>query len=206
MKRPVKILSHRGRSAIWSYKRAIPDTTPPASGVWYALIANVGCEHKLTRNLDGRLFRSYLPCFSRVSRVGGRRKLEAVIERPIFPRYVFACSVEHEFPFFFLQQTRGLESLVKIEGRPMAIPHGVIEEIMRRDIEGQFDLRPKRLRTLADAGFEAGDRVRVGEGPFAGFEAVIRSLVAGSKARVLLEIFGRPTPIDVNLHELEKVA
>ena len=206
MRNPVKQLSTRGRSAIWSYKRAIPETEAPPSGAWYALIANPNCEHKLIRNLDQSRFRAYLPCFSKVSRVGGRRKLEAVIERPIFPRYVFACSYDREFPFFFLANTNGLESVVKIEGRPMPIPHGVIEEIMRRDIEGQFDLRPKRLRTLADAGFSEGDRVRVGYGPFEGLEAVIRTLVAGSKARVLLEIFGRPTPMDLMLHDLEKVA
>jgi transcriptional antiterminator RfaH len=205
-RKPVKILSTRGRSAIHAYKRAIPDTEAPPSGVWYALIANTNSEHKLVRNLDASLFRAYLPCFSKVSKVGGRRKMEAVIERPIFPRYVFVCSRFPAFPFFFLNQTRGLESIVKIEGRPMPIPHGVIEEIMRRDIDGKFDLRPKRLRSLADAGFDAGDRVRVGEGPFAGFEAVIRSLVAGTKARVLLDIFGRPTPIDVALCDLEKVA
>jgi transcription antitermination factor NusG len=205
-RKPVKILSQRGRSAIWSYKRATPDVEPPHSGVWYALIANPNCEHKLVRNLDASKFRAYLPCFSKVSRVGGRRKMEAVIERPIFPRYVFVASLHGEFPFFWLQNTNGLESIVKIEGRPMPIPHGVIEEIMRRDIDGKFDLRPKRLRTLQDAGFEAGDVVRVGAGAFEGLEAKIKALVGGSKARVLLEIFGRPTPIDVPLHELEKVA
>jgi transcription antitermination factor NusG len=205
-KRPVRILSTRGRSAIHSYKRVLPDMEAPPSGVWYALIANTNCEHKLVRNLDASLFRSYLPCFSKVSRVGGRRKLEAVIERPIFPRYVFAASRSVDFPFFFLHQTRGLQSIVKIEGTPMQIPHSVIAEIMRRDAGGDFDLRPKRLRSLADAGFEVGGRVTVGEGPFQGFEAVIRSLVNGAKARVLLEIFGRPTPIDVALCDLGKVA
>jgi transcription antitermination factor NusG len=204
------------------YKRARPDMAAPPSGEWFAIVANVNAERKAARALDplwGDLdeddrarampspFRVYLPMFARLSLVGGRKREKAVIQRPVFPRYVFTSSRSGAFPFFLLRGVNGVESIVRCEGRPLAIPHGIIAEIMRRDDAGAFDLtKLNQIKTLADAGYEADEMVRILLGPFEGLHAKIKAMMPGGKARVMLDIFGRQTFAEFPLAGLAKSA
>ena len=208
---PHKKLSRLGRRAIWApgeYQRARPDPTPPPSGVWYALVTNVNAERKAARALDapGGLFLVYCPMTARLTPVGARTKRTAIVERPLFPRYLFVASRCGAFPFGALRGVCGVESVVRCDGQPVAIPHGIVEAIMRRDLAGEFDgAKPARAKTLAEAGFHADEPVTVLAGAFAGLPATITALAPGHKARLLLEIFGRPTPVDAPLAKVGKV-
>jgi len=215
-KKPIKILSSSGRSAIWAYERAKPDMTPPPWGVWFAVVCNPARERKALQAIEGLgMLHAYLPVFATVVKVGGRsRKEVAVVERPVFPGYLFVASKLGEFHSHWLQGLNGVERIMRgPEGRPLAIPHEIVAEIMRRDCDGRFDLRPQAARNglakprdLTETGFEAGEVVSVGSGPLAGLTGTIEALASGAKLRVMLDIFGRPTPVDVDLTDLEKVA
>jgi transcription antitermination factor NusG len=190
-----------------SYTRTRPDMDAPPSGEWFAVVCNPGCERKARDGLAEPLFRTYLPMTAKIEKVGGRRKLKAVVERPLFPRYLFVCSRTGALPFYFLRSVKGVESIVRSEGRPLAIPHAIIAELMRRDAAGDFDdSKQKRKKTLEDSGYSQGEIVTVLKGAFYGFEAKIQALMPGNKAKVLISIFGNPNPVILPLAELEKCA
>lgn len=193
--------------AVKDYARPAVDLSEPEGKVWYAVIANVNAEHQCRDNLE-EICRTYLPVTASIVKGGGRRQVERVSERALFPRYVLVANRRKGmFPFFLLRGVRGVESIVRCDGLPLPIKHEVVEAIMRRQAAGDFDkIKPKRLKTLEDAGYEEGQKVRSISGPFEGLPALIRRVVGGHRAEILISIFGRPTPAIVPLAELEKVA
>jgi len=189
-----------------SYKRTKPTMERPPSGQWFAIITNVNSEKKAALGLRSS-FLTYLPVLVKKQKVGGRRALEAVVERPLFPRYLFVASREPAFRFYDLSGVNGVESIVRIEGRPMPIPHSVIEAIMRRDAAGEF-VGPgvERDLTLEDLGLSTGGEVRITDGVFKDLSCIIKAIMPHSHARVMLNIFGRETLATVPLADLERVA
>lgn len=216
MGKPVKKVSARGRSAIWTYERRKPDGYKPPCGVWYAVVTNANAERKAQRAIGGAgALEAYLPVFTLVQRVGGRtRKEVAVVERPVFSRYLFVAPKGAAFHSHCLAGVSGVESIVRgPDGRPAAIPHEIIADLMARDARGDFDLRPQAARegvakphSLTETGFEAGEVVRVGSGPLEGLTGKIKGLAGGSKLRILMDIFGRPAPVDIDVTLLEPAA
>ena len=188
------------------YKRAKPDPSRPPSGVWYAVICNVNAERKALDALKHK-FATYLPLEVKRQRRGGRKPVEGIVEKPLFPRYLFVASRELAFRFFDLGGVNGVESIVRCEGRPMAIPHSVIEAIMRRDLAGEFvQAGIEKDLTLEDLGLCTGESVRLLNGSFTGIVGIIQALMPKSQARVMLNILGGPVPVTMPLAELEKVA
>lgn len=146
----------------------------------------------------------YLPVTAKIQRTGGRQGREAVIERPLFPRYLFVASYELAFKFFNLRSVKGVESVVSCEGRPMPIPHGVIKAIMARESTGEFDFT--RPQTLEDMGLSTGDQMRMKNGAFGGIVGIIKALMPKQQAKVMLNILGKDVELNIALAELEKVA
>ena len=210
-----------------TYKRRKPDTSRPPSGVWYAVICNVNAEKKVRSALGGNVcgeddaeqaaksvqkavqgqFMTYLPVRAMKQKVGGRRALEAVIERPLLPRYLFVASYSPAFPFFNLRGVTGVESIVRVDGRPMPIPHAVIKSLMMRDIEGEFVAKGIESEiTLEDYGLSTGSSTKINEGIFEGLSCIVKALMPHAHAQVLVNIFGRITPVSVPIADLERVA
>lgn len=214
MSKPVKKVSTTGKS-VWRYERQKPAVYKPPWGVWYAIVCNANCEAKAKRLVERvGVFACYLPMFVSIAKVGGHRKTVTVIERPVFPRYLFVSSKIGPFHSHHLTGLSGVESIVRgPDGRPAGIPHEVIADIMARDLDGRFDLRAKAARdglakphSLTETGFEADQAVVVGSGPLEGLTGKIQGLASGAKLRVLMDIFGRPTTVDIDVTSLEAVA
>lgn len=189
-----------------SYHRAKPDPSRPPSGHWYAVICNVNAEKKAQRGLQAA-FMTYLPVTVRKQKCGGRRALEAIVERPLFPRYLFVASREPAFRFFDLSRVNGVESIVRCDGRPMPIPHAVIGSLMARDLVGEF-VGPgiEADLTLEDVGLSTGANAVIKRGLSEGFECVIKALMPKAHASVMIRMFGREVEVQVPLADLEVVA
>lgn len=201
-----------------TYRRARPDPARPPSGHWYAIICNVNAEKKAQRAL-GAGFMTYLPVAVHKRKVGGRRSLEAIVERALFPRYLFVASREMAFRFYDLKGVNGVESIVRVDGLPMPIPHAVIGAIMAREVVGEF-VEPgietkfdkdeiqhtSAYLTLEDVGLSTGSRAIVKRGLQEGFECIINALMPKNHAQVLIRMFGRDVPVNVPLADLEAVA
>jgi len=98
---------------------------------------------------------------------------------PLFPCYLFA-RFDLRNNYFSVKYTPGVQGLVSAGREPLAVPTAIIEELARRGQDGVVEL-PSRP-------FGRGERVRVVEGPFRGFEAIFeRYLSSSERVAILLE-------------------
>ncbi|HXC35366.1 MAG TPA: transcriptional activator RfaH [Candidatus Acidoferrales bacterium] len=155
---------------------------------WYCARTKPKHEHiaaaNLRKNLQLEVFHPQL----RVERAT-RRGLVRVIE-PLFPCYIFVrCVLETSLSE--IQHTSGINALVRFGQKIPTVDEARIEELQECFTAGEpMDVECR----LAPA-----DEVRIVEGVFAGIRAfVLRVMPARMRVQVLLDILGRPTPVEVD--------
>lgn len=158
-------------------------------GAWYVAHAKVGLEGKAEGALRGAGFEVYLPRLKRVVRHSRR---ELVVQRPLFPRYIFFGFELGVRSFYAARASDGVESLVGSCGVPRTIPARIVEDLARAELAGDFDQTLPTLVAPAHA-FQEGDEVLVTEGPLLGFTARVLRAPPRERVTILLELFGRET-------------
>jgi transcriptional antiterminator RfaH len=97
---------------------------------------------------------------------------------PLFPCYVFA-KFDVAARYFDIKYMGGVQGIVSAGGDPLSVPPNVVEEVKRRAVDGVVKIEPRL--------FGNGERVRVVEGPFRGFEAIFeRYLSSAERVAILL--------------------
>lgn len=96
---------------------------------------------------------------------------------PLFPSYLFAKFDLHA-RYFDVKYLAGVQGIVSAGCDPLAVPAEVVEEIRRRGVNGVVRIEPK--------GFGNGERVRVVDGPFRGFEAIFERYLSGAERVAIL--------------------
>jgi transcriptional antiterminator RfaH len=117
-----------------------------------------------------------------------RRGLVRVVE-PLFPCYIFVrCVIEERINE--IQHTNGISRLVKFGNKIPTISDSIIEELQNCFEADDAITIESRL--------SPGDEVTVADGAFVGMSAyVLRTLPAKKRVQILLDILGRPTPVEV---------
>lgn len=191
----------------------------PEEGIcsWYVIMTNPRCEHRAQSGLIEKGFGTYLPQY-RLEKITKRTKERTIIKRSLFPRYMFVWAPEGSWPR--ITSTDGVEGLVREFGRhgaPVKVSIEAVQALMDRTNEGAFDemispldmpkkMRdPKRQLMKLEPPFAPGEQVRVLTGPFAQFYAVVERAIAGHSADILISIFGRPTPVTVDIAQISAV-
>jgi transcriptional antiterminator RfaH len=149
---------------------------------WYALQSKMMKEVLLWEQLRLHGVESYFPCL-RVRPANPRaRKLKAY-----FPGYVFARLDLDQVQAGMFLNLPGSAGIVSFGGLPCHVPDHLIAAIRRR---------VSQLHAMSDArldGCQPGDRVRIQEGPFRGYEAILDVRLPGEeRARVLVKFLNRP--------------
>ncbi len=160
----------------------------PARPAWYCVRTKPKHEHIAAANLRRNLgLEVFSPCLKleRNTRAGIRRVTE-----PLFPCYLFVrCALEKSFDS--IQHANGVAALVHFGGRVPQIANSIIEELQA--------LFPGEEPLLVEDHIIPGEEIAVGEGPFTGMKAVVmRVLPARQRVQVLLEILGRPAPLELD--------
>ncbi len=162
-----------------------------------ALKRKVTVEH-----LDDRIGRILVPS-QREKRMRGR--VAKVFNRKLYPGYVFVEMTTEEdgsIPediWFLIKETMSVGDFIGSDGKPTAMkPHDV--EKMLAVVE-----KSAEQPTLAGmAGMKKGDAIKVKEGPFENFEGEIDEVMPDKgQVRVIVSIFGRPTPIELEYWQIE---
>ncbi|MCX8089460.1 MAG: hypothetical protein N3I86_00775 [Verrucomicrobiae bacterium] len=162
------------------------------TAAWYCARTKPKHEHIAAANVAARLgLEVFLPRL-RVERVT-RRGIVRVVE-PLFPGYLFVrCGAVEQLGE--VQRVSGISSLVRFGGRVPVVEDALIEELQ----ECFADDAPLEVEDR----LSPGDEVVVGEGAFAGMRAyVLRVMPARQRVQVLLDILGRPTPVEVHRQSL----
>lgn len=187
---------------------AVPEVAaaPKAPGMrWYTLHVYSSMEKSVQRAIIERIEQSDLrDQFGEVllpiekveeTRSNGQRK---TTERRMYPGYVFVEMVMNDDTWHLMNSTpRVIEFLGN--NHPVPLRDEEIAEIKGRMNEGEEKPRPK-------VEFEAGEVVRITQGPFADFNGrVVEVMYDKSRLRCFVSIFGRDTSVELAFHEVEKI-
>lgn len=126
------------------------------------------------------------------------------VERKLYPGYVFVeMELEEdgsigESAWFLIKETTGVGDFVGSSGKPVAMSAVDVDKMLMQ-VE-----RPEEGTTLA-VEFKKGDMVKIREGAFEGFEGPVDEVLADKGlVRVIVTIFGRDTPVELEYWQIEK--
>ncbi len=170
---------------------------------WYVVHSYSGMENKVKKNLEHRIesmhvghkiFQVIVPTEEQIELKEGQRR---VVERRVFPGYILVQMVLDDESWYVVRNTPGVTGFVGIGNQPTPLSGDEVDRIMRR-------IESAEPRVQVD--FKIGERVRVTEGAFAEFQGVVDAIdLDRGKARIMISIFGRETPVEVDFLQLQKV-
>jgi transcriptional antiterminator RfaH len=141
---------------------------------WYLVRTKTGKERWVNDQLADTLPEVFLPLLQARTPRWGKMAWSII---PLFPCYLFA-RFDLQRSYFDVKYLPGVQGIVSAGSDPLAVPPYVIEEIRRRGIDGVIKLEEKP--------FDNGERVRVVEGPFRGFEAIFDRYLSGADRVAIL--------------------
>jgi len=172
---------------------------------WYVVQAYSGYEHQVKLFLEERIkqqgleesFGSILVPTEEVVEMRGGKKRRG--KRKFFPGYVIVQMHLNDDTWHMVRSVpKVLGFIGGSSDRPAPISEKEIDVILHRVEEGVEKPRPKVL-------FEAGEVIRVIDGPFADFNGVVEEVnYEKSRLRVAVLIFGRSTPVELEFGQVEK--
>jgi len=173
---------------------------------WYGVHTYSGFEHKVKLNLEERIrmmgvedqFGEILvPSEAVVELKNGERKTST---RKFFPGYILVQLELDNETWHIVKDTAKVTGFVGGGTSPPPIPDAEVEKIIVRMEEGAEKPRPKVL-------YEVGETVRVVDGPFLNFTGVVEDVNSDrGKLKVMVSIFGRVTPVELDFIQVEKTS
>ena len=167
---------------------------------WYVLHTFSGYENVAKENLEivkdkyslqERIFDIVIPMEDVVEEKNGKKK---IVSRKVMPGYIMVKMIYGYDIWHAVTRTRGITGFVGPKGRPL---HLTEEEIRKMRLE---------KNTVVDITITENDKVEVLDGALNGFVGTVISVDReNAKCRVMVEMFGRDTPVDLNLDQIRKV-
>ena len=173
---------------------------------WYIVHAYSNFERKVAEDIKKRalaagladLFDEVLVPTEEVVEVRRGRKVSS--ERKFFPGYVLVKMEMTDGAYHLIKNTPKVTGFLGADNKATPITEDEAMRILHQVKEGVE--RPKPMVT-----FEIGEKVRVADGPFATFEGHVEEVdEQRARLKVGVSIFGRPTPVELEFGQVEKVA
>lgn len=173
---------------------------------WYIVKAATGQEGKVTKSLKERIVnykmtdvfaQVLVPEESVVTTANGKKK---TIKKKIFPGYVLIKMIMNDKTWHLVRSTDKIQGFV---GGTPEKPAPISDEDAANMLSQMEDGFKKPRATF---NFSEGESVKVIEGPFANFVGTIEAVSDKGKIRVNVSIFGRPTPVELEFNQVEKIS
>ncbi len=178
-------------------------------GSWYVVHTYAGYENKVKSNLESRIasmnmedriFECVIPMEDVIEFKGGKR---VVVQKKVFPGYLLVRCILDDDSWRVVRNTPGVTGFVGLGAKPTPLSRKEVESILQVQPTGA-DGAPKKARHRAM--YEIGESVRVREGPFADFTGTIADINEDQmKLKVLVNIFGRETPVELEFSQVAKL-
>ena len=172
---------------------------------WYIVHTYSGFEDKVKQNLEERVDalgqkesfgKILVPMEQVVELKNGQKKTSS---RKFFPGYILVQMALNKDTWHIVRNTSKVTGFVGGEVNPTAVSDEEAERIIQQMEEGVNRPKPRYS-------FEEGDEVRVIDGPFTNFQGVVDEIKPDKeKLRVLITIFGRPTPVELDFIQVNKM-
>ena len=172
---------------------------------WYIVHVLSGFENRVLKTLKERIVNHSMteyfaeilvPEESVVANVNGKKR---TMKKKFFPGYVLVKMIMNDKTWHLVKDTDKITGFIGgTKDKPMPISDEEAASMTASLAEGF-----KRTRSVAN--FSEGDSVKVIEGPFASFVGVVENISDKGKVKVQVSIFGRPTPVELEFSQVEKV-
>lgn len=180
------------------------ETTGSQELLWYVVHTYSGYEQKAKLALQERIRQNkmedsfseiLIPSENVIELVRGEKKTTS---RKFFPGYMLVKMKLNDNTWHLVKNTSKITGFVGNATRPPAVPEEEVLRITNQMEQGTLKPRPK-------IEFEEGESVRVIDGPFVNFNGVVEEVKPDKgKLRVLVSIFGRSTPVELDFVQVEK--
>jgi len=170
---------------------------------WYAVHTYSGHENKVKTNIERRaeslrlkdkINRILVPTEEETRTRNGRR---STIKRKVFPGYVLIEMDLDDQTWYLVKNTIGVTGFVSSGNKPSPLSEKEVQNILDSLAGGGIHTRPE---------WKKGEVIRVTTGPFADFNGTIEEVnTEKQKLKVLISIFGRDTPVELDFNQIEKV-
>ncbi|WP_032112449.1 transcription termination/antitermination protein NusG [Candidatus Paracaedibacter symbiosus] len=173
---------------------------------WYVVNVYSGFEKKVAQALNEQAVKKGLQEFFGDILVPSeevieiRRGNKVNVEKNYFPGYVIVKMDLNDETWHLVRNTPKVSGFLGSRGKPSPISEAEVSRIMQ-----QVQESIERPRHMVE--FEVGEQVRVSDGPFASFNGIVEEVDSEkSRLKVSVMIFGRPTPVELEFNQVEKIA
>jgi transcriptional antiterminator NusG len=178
---------------------------------WYVISTYAGQENQVRENLQQRVqtynlenkITSILIPSENVTEI--KKKKKVIKNKKFFPGYIMVemdldiDSEEGKEILYILRNTPKVTGFVGTKSRPIPLSENEV-----RDIMDLMEDRKKKPRMASY--FEEGEHVKINDGPFMNFNGVVEEVnPEKGKMKVVVTIFGRPTPVELEFGQVEKI-
>ena len=186
-----------------------PQSPYDRPGRWYVVHTQSGYEKKVKQNLEARttsmnmedrIHEVVIPMEDVVEVKGGKK---VVAQKKMFPGYLLVrCELDDD-SWYEIRNTPGVTGFVGQGAKPSPLPRRDVESFLQVKVEGE-EAPAKRGKPRLE--YEMGETVRVKEGPFADFSGEVVEINEDQlKVKVLVNIFGRETPVELEFSQIAKL-
>ena len=175
----------------------------PEGTAWYVIHSYSGYENKVKKNLEHRIesmgmqdqiFQVVVPTEEEVELRDGQRR---ITERRVFPGYILVEMVMNDDTWYVVRNTPGVTDFVRSGTKPIPLRQEEVDKILKR-----MEAEAPKIKVS----FREGQKVRIIEGPFEDFMGTVDAIDTDrARVRVLVNMFGRETPVEVDFLQVERV-
>ncbi len=180
-----------------------PDELPQEDGrAWYVVHCYSGYENKVRHNLEQRIesmgmkdkiFDVVVPTEEEIEVKEGKRR---TVERRVFPGYILVNMIMSEESWYVVRNTPGVTGFVGMGTQPTPLRPEEVAQIIKR-----MEAEAPHIKVT----FRSGERVRIVDGPFNDFRGTVAEIdMERAKVRVMVNFFGRETPVELDFLQVEK--
>lgn len=176
---------------------------PDTGRRWYVIHTYSGYENKVKANLEHRIqsmdmgdkiYQVLVPTEEEIEIKNGKRQ---AVERKVFPGYVLVEMNMGDDSWYVVRNTPGVTSFVGSGNKPTPLTDPEVKQILR-----QIKMDAPKYKVA----FTKGEAVRVTDGPFTDLHGVVDEVnPERNKVKVLVSIFGRETPVELDFLQIEKL-
>jgi transcription termination/antitermination protein NusG len=184
----------------------LDDFAPPKASnekLWYVIHCYSGYENKVrhaieqrieTMGMRDKIFDVIVPTQEEIEVKDGKRR---TVEKRVFPGYILVEMKLDEDSWYVVRNTPGVTGFVGMGNDPTPLRPEEVKQI----IERMSDISP-----VVKVNFKIGQKVRIVDGPFNDFIGTVAAIDPDkSKVRVMVNFFGRDTPVELDFLEVEKI-
>jgi len=185
---------------------AAEPTAPVGDRQWYILKVQSNREDSIREALQRRIamqgmdkwFGEVIVPKEQVTEFKGGKK--RVVWRKLYPGYILVNMILNDDTWFLVRETGGIGDFTGSGGRPSPMLPQDVAKLLRKTEEKAEEAPRLKIK------FKKGDRVKINEGTFENFEGEVEQIdEANGRVTVMLSIFGRSTPVDIEYWQIESV-